>query len=530
MVFARRTFFMMKDFWWLLAVPAVFTSFTLHAETRLPAFPGAEGFGRFATGGRGGTVYHVTNLNDSGPGSFRDAVSQPKRTVVFDVAGVIAISRPVVVSQNITIAGQTAPGDGVVIYGNGISFSGANNSIARHIRFRMGVNGDHGKDAAGIAHGHDLIFDHVSVSWGRDENFSINGVATNITIQNSIIAQGLQHHSAGGLIQTSGGVSILRTLYCDNYTRNPKVKGVNQYVNNVVYNWGDGGCYILGDSAAPSFANVANNYFIAGPDTGSEAFIRGNMNFHLFADNNFEDRNRNGILDGAVIPEKAYGVVNWRTKPFDFPAVAPMSPVQAYKIVIAQAGASLRRDAVDQRLIEEVLSLGRTGQIITNENDPPMFGPGKIAAGKALPDADQDEMPDDWETARGLNPQDSEDRNQLAASGYTQLEEYMNWRAEPHVRTAGGAPLDLDLRKFVGGLKVSGFEISEVRHCAARLLADGVTARISFESGFAGCAGFRFSTRDSDPISRRIGVLVSKPSTVANASAFPDSPRDRMHN
>ncbi|HEU5125584.1 MAG TPA: pectate lyase [Verrucomicrobiae bacterium] len=521
---------MMKRLLWCLVFPAVFSSFSLHADSRLPAFPSAEGFGRFAIGGRGGTVYHVTNLNDSGPGSFRDAVSRPNRTVVFDVAGVIVITNRIVISPNVTIAGQTAPGDGVVVYGNGVSFSGANNSITRHIRFRMGVNGDHGKDAAGIAHGHDLIFDHVSVSWGRDENFSINGVATNVTIQNSIIAQGLQHHSAGGLIQTSGGVSILRTLYCDNFTRNPKVKGVNQYVNNVVYNWGDGGCYILGDSASMSYANVANNYFIAGPDTGSEAFIRGNMNFHLFAENNFEDRNRNGVLDGAMIPEKAYGVVNWQKKPFDYPTITRLSPVQAYKTVIAQAGASLHRDAVDQRLIEEVLSLGKNGQFITNENDAPMFGPGKIAGAKVLPDADQDGMPDDWETAHDLNPHDPEDRNQLAASGYTQLEEYLNWLAEPHARTASAGPLDLDLRKFVGGLEVSGFEISEMRHCTARLLPDGITARITFESGFRGCAGFRFSTQGSDPISRSIGVLVSKPSAVANASASPIPSRDRMHN
>lgn len=521
---------MRKHFWWLLAVPAVFTSFTLHAETQLPAFPGADGFGRFATGGRGGAVYHVTTLNDSGPGSFREAVSAPKRTVVFDVAGVIAISNRIVVAPNVTIAGQTAPGEGVVIYGNGISFSGANNSIARHIRFRMGVNGDHGKDAAGIAHGHDLIFDHVSVSWGRDENFSINGVATNITIQNSIIAQGLQHHSAGGLIQTSGGVSILRTLYCDNYTRNPKVKGVNQYVNNVVYNWGDGGCYILGDSAGPSFANVANNYFIAGPDTGAAAFIRGNLNFHLFAENNFEDRNRNGILDGALIPEKDYGVVSWQKKPFDFPTLPRLSPLQAYKTVIAQAGASMHRDAVDQRLIAEVLSLGKTGQIITNENDAPIFGPGKIASGKVLPDADQDGMPDAWETAHELNPHDASDRNQLAASGYTQLEEYLNWLAEPHVMTSSTGPLDLDLKNLVGGLEVSGFTISAVQHCAAKILPDGFTARVTFQPGYVGRASFRFSTQGSESISRTLGVLVSKPETVANAGKSLLPAQKRMHN
>ncbi|HOB33373.1 MAG TPA: pectate lyase, partial [Verrucomicrobiota bacterium] len=223
----------------ILAV-ALFVLIAIPAGAQTPAFPGAEGFGRFATGGRGGDVYHVTTLEDSGPGSFRDAVSKPNRIVVFDVGGVIRIRSRISVAPNITIAGQTAPGPGITVYGNGLSFSGANNSITRHIRFRMGVGGDSGKDAITIAHGHDMIFDHVSVAWGRDENFSISGPVTNVTIQNCIIAQGLQPHSCGGLIQTDGGVSILRTLYIDNHTRNPKVKGVNQFVNNVVYNWGGG--------------------------------------------------------------------------------------------------------------------------------------------------------------------------------------------------------------------------------------------------------------------------------------------------
>ena len=186
-----------------LAILALFSPLLVAgAAANLPAFPGAEGFGALATGGRGGAVYHVTTLNDSGPGSFRDAVSRPHRTVVFDVAGIIHLAARVSVASNITIAGQTAPGDGIVIYGNGVSFSGANQAIVRYVRFRMGVNGDRGKDAVTIANGHDMIFDHVSVSWGRDENFSISGPVTNVTIQDSIIAQGLQPHSAGGLIKT----------------------------------------------------------------------------------------------------------------------------------------------------------------------------------------------------------------------------------------------------------------------------------------------------------------------------------------
>ena len=179
----------------LVLLLASSSSYRLAAQT--PAFPGAQGFGGYATGGRGGTVYHVTTTNDSGPGSFRDAVSVSGRTVVFDIGGIIDYQPPRYAPKpNITIAGQTAPGDGVTLYGNGLSFSGSHNNIVRFIRVREGINGDSGTDAMGIANGHDMIFDHITSSWGRDETFSINGAVDNITIQSAIISQGLQGHSA----------------------------------------------------------------------------------------------------------------------------------------------------------------------------------------------------------------------------------------------------------------------------------------------------------------------------------------------
>jgi pectate lyase len=227
---SRNKFFNMKPSLSLAAIAAyVPLSFGL-------AFPGAEGFGRNAVGGRGGTVYVVTNLNDSGAGSLRDAVSAKNRIVVFAVGGLIQITDRIVCSSHITILGQTAPGGGITVYGNGWSFSDANETIVRYLRIRMGKGGTDGKDAITIASGDNMIFDHLSVSWGRDETFSINGDATNITIQNSIIGQGLETHSCGGLMQTDGGVSLFRNLYIDNKTRNPKVKGVNDFTNNVVYN------------------------------------------------------------------------------------------------------------------------------------------------------------------------------------------------------------------------------------------------------------------------------------------------------
>ena len=138
------------------------------------AFPDAQGWGRFAEGGRKGTVYHVTNLNDAGNGSLRDAVSQPNRIVVFEVSGVIRINSRIVFKNNLYVAGQTAPGEGITVYGDGVSFSGADNIIVRYMRFRMGAVGTKDKDCAGIANGQNMIFDHCSFAWGQDENFSIN--------------------------------------------------------------------------------------------------------------------------------------------------------------------------------------------------------------------------------------------------------------------------------------------------------------------------------------------------------------------
>lgn len=396
------------------------------ALAQIKAFPGAEGFGQYATGGRGGEVYIVTNLNDEGPGSFRDAISKPKRTVVFAVSGVIRTGKRLIVSPDITIAGQTAPGEGITIYGNGMSFTNANNTICRGIRVRMGVNGDKGADCVSIATGSNMIFDRMSVTWGRDETFSMSGEVKDITVQNTIIGQGLHSHSCGGLVQTTGGVSLLRNLYIDNHTRNPKVKGLNQFVNNVVYNW-EVGAYILGDSAGISRANVVGNYFINGPSQSAAPFTRGNENFHIYADQNWHDSNRNGVLDGAVIPQAEYGVVSWEAQPHDYPKFEVLSPADAYAHVIAHVGPIQPRDAVDSRLIEELKSLGKLGQIIANENDAPINGVTmSTSTAAAAKDSDSDGMPDDWETAHKLNPNDPTDRNLTNAEGYTRLEEYLN--------------------------------------------------------------------------------------------------------
>lgn len=409
------------------------------------AFPGAQGYGRFATGGRGGTIYHVTNLNDSGAGSLRDAVSQPNRIVVFDVCGVIRLNSGLVFSGNSTILGQTAPGEGIQVYGDRVSFSGANNLIVRHMRFRMGKGGTSGKDAAGVANGRNMIFDHLSVLWGRDECFSISWdnkgtEPTDITIQNSIIGQGLQTHSCGGLVQTNGGVTLYRNLYIENKTRNPKVKGLNQFVNNVVYNWGGGGCYLMGrESAGNSWADIENNYFVKGPwNANTSPLSEGNENFQFYGEGNYYDRNKDGQLNGSPITDAEYtasgglrrsSLSQFTGQPKAFPEITEkMSAEAALYWIIDSVGPSLPvRDEVDQYLIDELSSFGTLGSTdgITDETTLPHGGTGVLYTGSKPQDSDGDGIPDAWELANGLNPNQAADAAAIAANGYANIENYV---------------------------------------------------------------------------------------------------------
>ncbi|KAJ4370861.1 hypothetical protein N0V86_008554 [Didymella sp. IMI 355093] len=384
------------------------------------AFPGAEGFGKYAIGGRNGKVYVVSNLNDSGAGSLRDAVSQPDRIVVFQVGGLIKIKERIVVSKRVSILGQTAPGDGITVYGNGWSFSNADDAIIRYIRIRMGKGGTSGKDAAGIAEGKNMIFDHISVAWGRDETFSINGAAANITIQNSIISQGLETHSCGGLMQTEldNGISLFRNLYIDNKTRNPKVKGTNDFINNIVYNWGGGGGYIAGDSSSQSEANIVGNYFISGPSTSVPAFTRGNENFKGYVDKNFYDSDRNGALSGTELGASSsnYGGMVVATTEFPHPVPSKvLSATDALAYVESSVGASKVRDAVDTRLITELKSYGKLGQLISDETSAPMNFPGTIDGGEQWTDANGNGIPDEVED-KFNNVEDW--ANSLVSAGY----------------------------------------------------------------------------------------------------------------
>lgn len=433
------------------------------ADGQLLAFPGAEGFGRFTTGGRGGEIYHVTNLNDSGTGSLRDAVSKEGRIIVFDVSGVIELKSALVFKGNNTILGQTAPGEGVQVYGDRISFSNASNLIVRHMRFRMGITGTSGADACGVANGTDMILDHLSVLWGRDENFSVswdnkNTRPANITIQNSIIGQGLQSHSCGGLIQTIGGVTLYRNLYVENKTRNPKVKGLNQFVNNVVYNWGDGGGYIMSDSEGDSWADIENNYFVKGPWNGStDPFVRGIKTFRYFGAGNYYDENKDGVLNGHLMTEDEMRGAQNGTAPYStlFPSLdalnaniteynttateqiqlipeiaGKMTAEEAYAWMLTSVGPVLPvRDEVDQYLIDEIATYGKAGTKngINSEAQLPHKGKGVLSGGVKPLDTDGDAIPDEWEIANSLNPNDPSDAVAIdPATGYAWIEVYAN--------------------------------------------------------------------------------------------------------
>ncbi|MDI9366024.1 MAG: autotransporter-associated beta strand repeat-containing protein [Flavobacterium sp.] len=431
-----------------LAILLLFaTVFVQQTSAQLPAFPGAEGFGKYATGGRTGTVYHVTNLNNSGTGSLRDAVSSSNRIVVFDVAGVIKITERLVVSANIYLAGQTAPGEGITVYGNGWSFSGSSNTICRYMKIRMGIVGTSGKDANGLENGSNVIFDHCSISWGRDENFSINTTtATNITIQNCIISQGLLTHSAGGLIQCDGGVTLYRNLYADNGTRNNKVKGVSQYVNNIVYNWKDGAYIMGGDSQGESFVNATNNCFIQGPVNGVPPFNDGNAGFHIYATDNISDSNRNGIFDPYTLQPSEYtGGPDFKATPYAYPTLPTVAANTLLTNVLPTVGASLPcRDYADYYVVNEVKTFGLKGELIANEAVLPFGVPTawSLWAGNAIQDADNDGMPDTWETANGTNPAVN-DAMVISSTGYTNIENYINGISDSNTQPYLRAPLNL---------------------------------------------------------------------------------------
>jgi pectate lyase len=428
------------------------------------AFPGAEGFGKDARGGRGGSVCHVTTLADSGAGSLRECVSQSNRTVVFDVSGWIDLSSNLGVTENnITIAGQTAPGNGVGVRGRKFSIGGSH-VVVRYLRMRRGILLTTDRDDAMTisSDASDVIVDHCSVSYGTDENLSMPGDEgrgpRNLTLQWSIVAWGLQrdNHSAGSLF-TSNLTTIHHTLWAFNKTRNPRCRseeasnrgqgGHSDWVNNVIYGWnaqdpvGEERGFSLsydpfilaGTENGQHSANAVGNYFISRRNA-SYAFHNGTSNFRLYVSDNVLDGNANGMVDssktGTDMIEGSPTLLDAR---LEGPEVATDTPQAAYDKVLAGVGVTVpARDEADTLLISQVM--GQTGNLIQNETDLVALGVGDSGYG-TLPeeerpagfDTDQDGMPDAWEAANGLDPGDASDRNDDAdGDAYTNLEEYLN--------------------------------------------------------------------------------------------------------
>jgi hypothetical protein len=397
------------------------------------AFPGAEGFGALATGGRGGEVVRVTNLDDSGPGSLRDAVSQPNRIVVFDVAGVIAIESALVFSDNLTIAGQSAPGP-VVVYGHGASFSHRQNIIVRYITFRQGFDSPRGTKSVNITDGHNMMFDHVSIGWGRWDNLGITNRSTDITFQHCLIAEPIDPQRFGALIDSSRRLSIIGNLWVSNHSRNPKGKADMQYINNVVYNWGSNG-YGGGHSGAVWNQDLIGNIFIAGPNSRLDGALTGFTDTdHVYDEDNILDLERDGELGGRPAVQEDY--VGWRDpavrptfkeRVYNEPPVAVRvySPQQAFHRAIAWAGNSLHRDHHDQRAIDHARSLGTEGRVIHNEDE--VGGIGEIPTSSREEPADEDGIPRQWKIDRGLDSDDPKAGLTIdEETGYMWVEIYLN--------------------------------------------------------------------------------------------------------
>jgi pectate lyase len=409
------------------------------------AFPGAEGFGAVSVGGRGGRVIEVTNLDDSGPGSLRAAIEATgPRTVVFRVGGTIELSTGLdIENPYITIAGQTAPGDGIQIRNHPGNTDPAvkvetHEVVIRYLRLRPGpsLRRTSSLDPLTITRdASNVIVDHCSLSWGTDEGFQTWYSVHDITVQWSIISEALHcstHeegcHSTGMLIgDQSNRISIHHNLLAHNDFRNPRVRGGDMdLVNNVIYNAGAVAAKLDDKkNQAGMRCNFVGNYFKWGPDTsashevklrsegvGTSCFVAGNIGPHR-PDNSFPEEN---IVD----PDDRELITDAR---FPFPPVTTTSASGAYDQVLAGAGASLpRRDAVDRRIVEEVRT--GTGRIIDHPRD--VGGWPELRSGTAPVDRDHDGMADSWEKLHGLDSTDPSDRNGDGDSdGYTNLEEYL---------------------------------------------------------------------------------------------------------
>jgi pectate lyase len=428
------------------------------APRELVAFPGAEGAGRLASGGRGGRVIRVTNLDDSGPGSLRSAIeAEGPRTIVFDVGGTIRLRKPLVVRNGrVTLAGQTAPGGGIALRDRAFEIA-ADDVVVRYIRARLGDESRVESDSFTISSGRRIIVDHVSASWSVDETLSAGSDyksakddLRDVTVQWSIISESLRRsvhakgeHGYGSLLRGGRGarMSFHHNLWAHHMARMPRpgnylsperdsVGAYYDFRSNVFYNWGgtrSGYNADSGGKASHSAYNFVDNAYRTGPDSKKPvAFEEGNPIARAwFAGNSMNGR----------IPADPWSLVAGRddkgyrlSGPISFPAVASDPAPRAYDKVLAGAGASLWRDSVDARVVESVRA--GTGRLIDSQSV--VGGWPDLAAGTPWVDGDGDGLPDAWESRHGLDPADGSDGNSdRDRDGFTELEEWLNSLVEP---------------------------------------------------------------------------------------------------
>lgn len=434
------------------------------------AFPGAEGYGKYVTGGRGGKIYIVTNLNDQGPGSFREAAeAKGKRTIVFAVSGTIHLETKLTIKGDATIAGQSAPGDGICLADNSVSLGG-DNIIVRYLRFRMGdkyqkggmVDGNGGDDAFSAGRRNQIIIDHCSMSWSTDEVFSVYG-GDSTTLQWNMITEPLnysyhfetgdkdyEHHGFGG-IWGGSHLSAHHNLFAHCVSRNPRFNGTRlgasvdfaDFRNNVIYNWGGNNVY--GGEAGKY--NIVNNFYKYGPSTNKNVrfrivnpsrtetlgygkwYVEGN---HVDEAKDVTKNNWLGIHlgNGATEADKNEAVIS---QPHPAETIPGETALAAYEAVLKYAGASHQRDTMDQRIINDVKN--RTGRFIDVQGGFPHGTAYELTVNawpalQSLPapaDTDKDGMPDEWEKMKGLNPADATDAVKFTLSKtYTNIEVYLN--------------------------------------------------------------------------------------------------------
>ena len=523
---------------------------------RLPAFPGAQGFGAFAKGGRSGDVYHVINLAASGAGSLAYGIENTPatgRTIVFDVSGYASISGTLRVTKpNLTIAGQTAPGDGFGLK-DGTFLVSAADVVVRHLRFRDGNSAD----SLDLDENADnTMWDHCDMLFSHDENMSsFKAPPDNLSFQYSINAWGLETHSAGGLWDMLH-VTSHHSLWAHNHTRNPKARALLlDWVNNVTFDWDIG--FIMGDSDTPADwrSNLRGSYFLAGTSKtnaleSANLDRNGKPNFSIFMEDCVLDGNVNGVVDStrtnyemasgdytklaAAVPLTANLQPVTASNPVLGVPVTQDDALTAYKKVISSVG-PLRldvdpkkplRDEIDTILINDVITQNHrhlTYQQL-EANGATNGGFGTLTSTPAPLDTDHDGMPDYWEEAVGLNARSDDHLSPVAAcgfayaAGYTALEDYLQWLAIPHgvVLQSGAAAagaLDVDLRKFTSGLKTGAvFSVTAPVQGTVTLAPDGYTAHFVPSPSALGRAGFSCSGTDSDKstIGFDVGVLIAK--------------------